>query len=149
MRAVTSELVVRADARLGFVDLTEDLRRAVEDSGIADGCLVAFCAHTTCCLLINEWEEGALADLRRCIEALLPADVSYAHDDLQRRRQNLEDGHERPNGRSHVAQMLLGGSSHAIPLSRGEPAFGRWQRLMLLELDEPKERHVLFHVFGE
>ena len=149
MRAVTSELVVKADARLGFVDLTQDLRRSVEDSGIADGCLVAFCAHTTCCLLINEWEEGALADLRRCIETLLPADVSYAHDDLQRRRQNLEDGHERPNGRSHVAQMLLGGSSHAIPLSRGEPAFGRWQRLMLLELDEPKERHVLFHVFGE
>jgi thiamine phosphate synthase YjbQ (UPF0047 family) len=28
---------------------------------------------------------------------------------------------------------------------------GRWQRLMLLELDEPKDagRTVVFHVFGE
>jgi len=149
MRAVTSELVVRAESRFGFVDLTQDLRRSVKDAGISDGCVVAFCAHTTCCLLINEWEEGALADLRRRIEVLVPADDVYAHDDLQRRRQNLEDGHERPNGRSHVAQMLLGGSSQAIPLSQGKPAFGRWQRLLLLELDEPKERHVLLHVFGE
>lgn len=149
MPATTSELVVRADQRYGFVDLTTDLQRVVKESGIADGCVVAFCAHTTCSLLINEWEEGALTDLRRRLEALLPADAIYAHDDLQRRRRNLEEGHERPNGRSHVAQMLLGGSSHAIPLAGGKPALGRWQRLMLLELDEPKERHVLVHVFGE
>ena len=31
----------------------------------------------------------------------------------------------------------------------GEPAFGRWQRLILFEMDEPKDRQVLFHVFGE
>jgi thiamine phosphate synthase YjbQ (UPF0047 family) len=45
--------------------------------------------------------------------------------------------------------MLLGGSSHAIPVTGGEPALGRWQRLLLLELDEPKERRVVFHVFGD
>ncbi|MGH2674008.1 MAG: secondary thiamine-phosphate synthase enzyme YjbQ [Actinomycetota bacterium] len=149
MRAVRSDLVVEADERFGFVDLTDDVRRAVKDSGITEGCVVAFCRHTTCSLLINEWEEGALEDLRRCLEVLLPADASYAHDDLRRRRHNLEEDHERPNGRSHVAQMLLGGSSHAVPCSNGEPLFGRWQRLMLFELDEPKERRVLFHVFGE
>jgi len=26
---------------------------------------------------------------------------------------------------------------------------GRWQRLMLIELDQPKERGIVFHVFGE
>ena len=26
--------------------------------------------------------------------------------------------------------------------------FGRWQRLMLFEMDEPKGRQVVFHVFG-
>jgi thiamine phosphate synthase YjbQ (UPF0047 family) len=33
-------------------------------------------------------------------------------------------------------------------VSGGEPVFGRWQRLLLLELDEPKDRDVVFHVFG-
>jgi hypothetical protein len=50
--------------------------------------------------------------------------------------------------RAHVMQMLLGGSSHAIPVIGGEPDLGRWQRLLLLELDEPRERRVAFHAFG-
>jgi secondary thiamine-phosphate synthase enzyme len=149
MAAVTSELTVKADHRFGFVDLTPGLHRAVEESGITEGCVVAFCAHTTCSLLVNEWEEGALTDIRRRLEDLIPSEATYAHDDLQRRRENLEEEHERPNGRSHVAQMLLGGTSHAIPLVGGKPSFGRWQRLILVELDHPKERNVVFHVFGE
>ena len=44
--------------------------------------------------------------------------------------------------------MLLGATSHAIPVAAGEPMLGQWQRLMLIELDEPKERQVVFHVFG-
>ena len=151
MRSRTETVVVRPPERNGFVDLTEELFRAVKDAGVTDGCAVVFCAHTTAALLINEWEDGALEDFRARLEALVPAEVAYAHDDLTRRTQNLEDTHERPNGRSHVGQMLLGQTSHAIPVVQGEPMLGRWQRLMLLELDEPKAagRNVVFHVFGE
>ena len=148
MRSETFEHTVMATARLDFLDLTEELERAVKDSGVTDGCVVAFCAHTTAALLINEWEDGALQDFRARLEALIPDDVAYDHDDLERRTQNLQEGHERPNGRSHVAQMLMGGSSHARPVTGGKPMLGRWQRLMLIELDEPKERQVIFHVFG-
>jgi secondary thiamine-phosphate synthase enzyme len=149
VKSATIEVAVTAGERLGFLDLTDDLRRAVKDAGVTEGCAVAFCAHTTCTLLINEWEDGALDDLWRRVEDLIPRGIYYAHDDLERRTQNLQEGHERANGRSHVTQMLLGGSSHAIPVAAGEPLLGRWQRLLLLELDEPKERTVLFHVFGE
>jgi secondary thiamine-phosphate synthase enzyme len=149
VRSSSFETAVHAPGRLRFVDLTDELHRAIKDAGITDGCAVAFCTHTTATLLLGEWEDGALDDLRVRLESLVPSDADYAHDDLERRAQNLEEGHERPNGRSHVAQMLLGGSSHAIPVAAGRPALGRWQRLLLLELDEPKERRVLFHVFGE
>jgi len=151
VRSRTETVVVRSPERNGFVDLTEELFRAVKDAGVTDGCAVVFCAHTTAALLINEWEDGALEDFRARLEVLVPAEVAYAHDDLTRRTQNLEDTHERPNGRSHVGQMLLGQTSHAIPVVQGEPMLGRWQRLMLLELDQPKAagRNVVFHVFGE
>jgi secondary thiamine-phosphate synthase enzyme len=148
VKATTSTIQVLARERLDFVDLTDDLRRAIKDSGVTSGCAVAFCSHTTCTLLVNEWEDGALADLRQRLETLVPGDVYYAHDDLERRTQNLQEGHERANGRAHVTQMIVGGSSHAIPVIDGEPAFGQWQRLLLLELDEPKERSVMVHVFG-
>jgi secondary thiamine-phosphate synthase enzyme len=149
MKSWRQDVEVAPDRRLEAVDLTDELRRAVKDSGITEGFVLAHCPHTTATLLLNEWEEGALDDLRRRVEDLVPGGVYYAHDDLERRTQNLQEGHERANGRSHVAQMLLGGASHAIPVEAGEPVLGRWQRLVFLELDEPRERRVTFRVYGE
>jgi secondary thiamine-phosphate synthase enzyme len=147
MTTSTTTIEITADRRFGFTDLTDDLRRAVKDSGVTDGLAVAFVAHTTCALLVNEWEDGALEDFTGRLEALVPGEIYYAHDDMDRRVDAEE--HERPNGRSHVIQMLVGGTSHAIPVGAGEPLLGRWQRLILVELDEPKPRSVHLHVTGD
>jgi len=149
VKSSTVTIDVSVPHRFGYVDLTEELQRAIKDSGVTDGAAVAFCAHTTCALLINEWEDGALDDFRHRVEHLVPEDIYYAHDDLDRRTQNLAESHERRNGHSHVKSMLLSASSHAIPVAAGEPMFGRWQRLILFEMDEPKDRQIVFHVFGE
>jgi secondary thiamine-phosphate synthase enzyme len=148
LKAATTTIELTASARLAFVDLTDDLRRAVKDSGVTDGAAIAFCPHTTCQLVVNEWEDGAMDDFRRRLSELVPQGGYYAHDDLERRTQNLQDGHERQNGQAHVKQMLLTATSHSIPVAAGEPLLGRWQRLMLVELDDPKPRQVVFHVFG-
>lgn len=149
MKSATTTIEVAAPERYAYVDLTEELLRAIKDSGVTDGAAIVFTSHTTCALLINEWEDGAMEDFRNRMRHLVPEDVYYAHDDLDRRTQNLEESHERRNGHSHVKSMLLSATSHAIPVAAGEPVFGRWQRLILFEMDEPKERQVLFHVFGE
>jgi secondary thiamine-phosphate synthase enzyme len=149
VKSVTTTIEVSAPQRYDYLDLTEELQRAIKDSGVTDGAAIVFCAHTTCALLINEWEDGAMADFRNRMLHLVPEDIYYAHDDLDRRTQNLGESHERRNGHSHVKSMLLSATSHAIPVTAGEPAFGRWQRLILFEMDEPKGRQVLFHVFGE
>jgi secondary thiamine-phosphate synthase enzyme len=148
MNSKTIESVVVADRRVGFVDVTEALQRAIKDSGITDGCAVVYCRHTTCGLLVNEWESGALEDLRGHLERLVPPNGYFKHDDLEIRTQNLQPD-ERANGWSHIVQMVLGGTSHAIPVSAGEPLLGRWQRLIFVELDEPTQRSLLFHVFGD
>lgn len=149
MRSATTTIEISAPERYAFSDLTDDLRRAVKDSGVTDGAVIAFCSHTTCALLINEWEDGALADFRKHLTDLVPHEgVYYAHDDFDVRTQNMNEG-ERVNGHAHVKAMLLSATSHAIPVGAGEPAFGRWQRLILFEMDEPKPRQITFHVFGE
>ena len=149
MKSTTTTIDVSVSERWSYADLTEELERAIKDSGVTDGAAVAFCAHTTCALLINEWEDGALVDFRQRVQQLVPEEMYYAHDDLERRTQNLAESHERQNGHSHVKSMLLSASSHAIPVAAGEPMFGRWQRLILFEMDEPKDRQIVFHVFGE
>ena len=148
MKSSTTTIEVAAAERYAFLDLTDDLRRAIKDAGITDGMAVAFCAHTTCALLINEWEDGAMADFRRQMTDLVPHDgVYYQHDDLEVRTQNLNPD-ERVNGHAHVKAMLLSATSHAIPVVAGEPGFGTWQRLIFFEMDEPKDRTITFHVFG-
>lgn len=148
MRSRTTTIEVTASERYGYLDLTDDLRRAIKDAGVTDGAAIAFCEHTTAALLINEWEDGALADFRRHLTDLIPDDgVYYEHDDFDIRTQNMHED-ERKNGHAHVKAMLLSATSHAIPVVAGEPGFGRWQRLIFIELDEPKERRVTFQVFG-
>jgi secondary thiamine-phosphate synthase enzyme len=148
MKSATTTVDVAAPSRYAYVDLTEELLRAIKDSGVTDGAAAVFCTHTTAALVINEWEDGALEDFRNRIRALVPDDLYYRHDDLARRTQNLDESHERRNGPAHVKAMLLSASSHTIPVSAGEPMLGRWQRLILFEMDEPKDRRIVFHVFG-
>jgi secondary thiamine-phosphate synthase enzyme len=148
VKSATITIEVVAPQRYTYIDLTEELQRAIKDSGVTDGAAIAFCAHTTAALLINEWEDGAMADFRSRMLHLVPEDIYYAHDDLDRRTQNLEESHERRNGHSHVKSMLLSATSQTIPVAAGEPILGRWQRLILFEMDEPKDRQVVFHIFG-
>jgi len=148
LKTVTTSLTVTPSERYAFLDLTDDLRRAVKDAGITEGLVVAFCAHTTCALLINEWEDGALDDFRRHLTELVPHDGAYyRHDDFELRTQNLHPD-ERKNGHAHVKAMLLSATSHAIPVADGEPSLGTWQRLLFFEMDEPKDRTITLQVFG-
>jgi len=48
----------------------------------------------------------------------------------------------------HVKQMLFGATSQTIPVVDTSLALGRWQRLLFIELDEPRERKLLITVFG-
>jgi len=141
-------LTVVAPHRLSCVDITEAAADFVANARVAEGALMVFCAHTTCSVLVNEWERGALEDLSVKVEELFPADSYYAHDDAARRTENLVPD-ERRNGHAHVAQMIVGQSSQLVPITNGSLGLGRWQRIFLLELDEPKERTVLLHAFGQ
>ena len=142
----TTIVTVEAPRRHGFVDLTPALEREVARAG-GDGFVIVFCRHTTCALVINELEEGAQADLAARLDELFPPSIYYAHDDLSVRTQNLQPD-ERANGHAHVAQMLMGGTSHTIPIAGGATLLGRWQRLLLVELDEPKPREVVLQVYA-
>lgn len=143
----TTIVTVEAPRRLGFVDLTPALEREAAQLGDRDGFAIAFSRHTTCALLMNELEDGAQADFAARLDDLFPPSSYYAHDDLSIRTQNLQPD-ERANGHAHVAQMLMGGTSLTIPIAGGTPLLGRWQRLLLVELDEPKPREVVLQVYG-
>jgi secondary thiamine-phosphate synthase enzyme len=143
----TSELAVRAITRFEPVDITDDLERCVGDSGVHNGLAHVFCKHTTCGVLINELEDGLVEDLVRAMEALVTQGY-FAHDDLTRRTQNLQGPDEPPNGAAHVRQILFGSTSQSIPVIDGTLGLGRWQRVLFLELDDPRPRNLTITIMG-
>jgi thiamine phosphate synthase YjbQ (UPF0047 family) len=42
----------------------------------------------------------------------------------------------------------VGSASATVPVVDGELLLGTWQRVMFLELDQSRERRVVFHVQG-
>ena len=133
-----------------FRDVTDDVLGVVDRSGIENGMALVYSPHTTCAIVINEHEAGFARDFEQLVQALVPEDREYLHDDLTLRTENLEDDdHDVPNGHAHCKQGLLASSSQAIPVLEGKLQLGKWQRIFFLELDRARDRRVLIQVIGE
>lgn len=136
-------LRTRADTR--FVDLTDLVDFRVRQSGVRNGLAVVQCLHTTAAIAVNENEPLLLGDLGATLERLSPAGLAYAHDDLARRGPLPPD--ERRNGAAHCRALLLQ-ASLSLLVEEGRLLLGRWQRVLLVELDPPREREIAIAVLG-
>lgn len=133
-----------------LIDVTDDLRTLVEESGVANGMALVYSPHTTCAIVINELEDGLLADFADALAELAPASRYYRHDDLAVRTQGIEDDTAgNPNGHSHIRSGLLSSSSQTIPIVDGKLLLGTWQHVFLCELDRARPRKVFMQVIGE
>jgi secondary thiamine-phosphate synthase enzyme len=134
-----------------LIDLTEDVRDAVERADIDNGMALVYSPHTTCAIVINERESGFFDDFAAFLDELAPTSGRYyRHDDLSVRTEGIEDDTaDFPNGHSHVRAGLLASSSQAVPVVDGELMLGRWQRIFFCELDRARERKVFIQVIGE
>jgi secondary thiamine-phosphate synthase enzyme len=143
------EVQLRTAGGLTVTDITDDVRAAVRESGIADGICCVYSPHTTCSVRINEWERGFLEDFAVMLKRLVPTEHYYAHDDWDRRTENVTDeDQEFGNGHSHCMSMLLGPAGESVPVREGELCLGTWQRVLFLELDRERDRRWLVKVVG-
>ena len=143
------EVQLRTAGGLTVTDITEDVRAAVRESGIVDGICCVYSPHTTCSVRINEWERGFLEDFAVMLKRLVPTEHYYAHDDWDRRTENVTDeDQEFGNGHSHCMSMLLGPAGESVPVREGELCLGTWQRVLFLELDRERDRRWLVQVVG-
>ena len=119
-------------------DLTRDVEAFVAGSGVEEGMLLVFTPGSTAGVTTIEYESGAVSDLKRAMEELVPRDAVYRHDE------RWGDG----NGYSHVRSALLG-PSLAVPVATGRPVLGTWQQIVLCDFDNrPRLRDVVVQVSG-
>ncbi len=120
--------LIRLDSgrREELIDITAQVRRIVERSGVQSGIAALFVQGSTGALMIQEnWDDSVPTDVVNLLRQLMPRGV-WLHD--------RQDG----NGDAHLKAGLVG-PSEAIPIIDGQLALGRWQNVFFCEFDGPRQ----------
>ena len=133
-RVVT--LTVRTQHRSEMIDVTEDVRQAVEDQVVTDGYVIVYVPHTTAAVTINENADPDVKhDMLRKLEELIPRRESYYR-------------HAEGNSDSHLKAAMLGHNVMVL-VEAGRLVLGRWQGVYFCEFDGPRSREMMVKVIGE
>jgi secondary thiamine-phosphate synthase enzyme len=139
LRQHLSTITVATRGR-GLLEITDQVRAAVADSGIAGGVLTLFVRHTSASLLVQEnADPDVQADLERFFTRLVrDGDALFAH--------RAEGPDDMP---AHVRSALTA-TQLSIPIMAGRLALGTWQGIYLWEHRlRGHRREIALHVIGE
>lgn len=139
MATYSSTVQIETQGHNDVHDLTDRAEEALRSSGVQEGVMLVFTPGSTAGVTTIEFESGAVDDLKKAIERLVPEKQHYAHD------ARWGDG----NGFSHVRAALLG-PSLSVPVTHGRLLLGTWQQIVLIDFDNrPRSRDVVFTVTGD
>jgi secondary thiamine-phosphate synthase enzyme len=142
MKVFNVSITVSSEERTKFSDITKQVRDALQQFPVSNGIAVVNTMHTTCALLVNEFQGALVEDLKVLLERLVVERGGYRHDDPR------YSDCERGNAHAHLRAALLG-RSVALGISDGELALGRFQSIIFAELDGPRKREITLQVIGE
>jgi len=129
-------LTIKTRKKREIVDLTDTLeglvrKHRVDESGVCSLSIL----HTTAALTTADLDPGTDLDMLDAFEAMIPK-LRYRH----------------PHNPAHVPDHILSaliGTSVSMPFERGKVLLGTWQRIVLVELDGPREREVVVTLLSE
>lgn len=137
---------LRTTEAVEVLDLTARVEGFLAAARLEAGWVNVQTRHTTTGICVNENEPRLRSDLVALLERLVPRGAGYAHDALHLRPGVPPD--ERPNGHAHAKALLLR-TAETLNVAGGRLQIGRWQRVLLVELDGPREREVSLLAMGE
>ena len=138
MKAHTEYLVVNTKERYQIVNITPQVRRAVEKSGIKEGLCLVNAMHITASVFINDNESGLHKDFLQWTEELAPYNLNkYKH--------NLtgED-----NADAHLKRTIMG-REVVVAITECRLDFGPWETIFYGEFDGQRDKRILIKIIGE
>ena len=123
------DFTVETKTHMEMPDITEQVKEAVEQSGVTDGLCIVFIPHTTAGITITENTDVAVKhDFIAKTSRIVPWDDSYQHLD--------------GNSAAHIKTSMMG-STVTVPVQDGKLLLGDVQSIFLCEFDGPRPRTVM------
>lgn len=120
-----------------LVDITEEVKKVVSESGIKNGLCHVFVPHATAAITLNENADPNVAeDILNALKKMVKEHDGWLHDEIDN------------NAAAHIKSSIIG-SSETIPLENGELVLGTWQDVFLCEFDGPRKRKVVVTIIGD
>ena len=138
MKAHRKELWFNAKQRREIFNITRDVQKEIDASGIKEGLCLVNAMHITASVFINDDEPGLHSDYERWLEKLAPEKPydQYAHN-------GFED-----NADAHLKRTLMG-REVVVAITEGQLDFGPWEQIFYDELDGKRNKRVLIKIIGE
>ena len=139
MKSHTEYLAFNVPERVGFVNITERVRQAVQKSGVREGLVLCNAMHITASVFINDEESGLKEDYRRWLEGLAPHEPTSQY-------QHNRTGED--NADAHLKRQVMG-REVVVAITDGKLDFGPWEQIFYGEFDGRRSKRVLIKVIGE
>jgi len=138
MKNYRQELWMNVPARMDFVNITGEVQRAVDNSGVKEGLVLVNAMHITASVFINDDESGLHHDYKTWLEKLAP------HEPVSGYRHNVGED----NADAHMKRQIMG-REVVVAISGGRLDFGTWERIFYGEFDGLRKKRVLIKIIGE
>ena len=127
------EFCLKTNRKNQIIDITDTVAAIVTRSAVSEGICCVYTPHTTAAITINENDDpNVCEDILEALARLIPEGI-WRHDRIDN------------NAAAHIKASIIG-PSEAIPVQAGSLRLGRWQAVMFVELDGPRERRVIVEV---
>jgi secondary thiamine-phosphate synthase enzyme len=137
MKSHTEYLWFNTKKQREFINITEEVEKALEKSQIKEGLILVSAMHITAGVYVNDAESGLIADIEEWLEKLAPFRRDYRHHRTGE-----------TNGDAHLKNLLIG-HEVVVPVTDGKLDFGPWQQVYYAEFDGQRRKRVLIKVIGE
>jgi secondary thiamine-phosphate synthase enzyme len=135
VRRGMQSLSVSSRMREELVDITDQVQRAVADSGCDSGLCILYNPHTTAAVTVNEGADPSVArDIVRGLADLVPESRKFEHAE--------------GNSDAHIKTSLTG-PSLTLLIDKGQLVLGTWQRLFFCEYDGPRSRELYVKIMPD
>lgn len=138
MKSYRKELWMNVPARMDFVNITGEVQKAVDESGIQNGLALINAMHITASVFINDDESGLHHDYKIWLEKLAP------HEPVSGYRHNVGED----NADAHMKRQIMG-REVTVAITDGRLDFGTWERIFYGEFDGRRKKRVLIKIIGE
>jgi secondary thiamine-phosphate synthase enzyme len=137
MRIHNDYMTVQTRDKREFLNITPNIKAAVEKSGIRDGVVFVSSLHSNSALFINDEEAGLLQDITEWANRVAPFGPDYHHSTRSE-----------SNAGAHLQSLLLNHQAF-VSIADGKLELGPWQNVIYAELDGQRPKRILIKILGE